>query len=365
MLVALGAAFATALVLASGVFSTGAAAAGDKYRVPVFVQGEGVVLQARPATLLAKRGVNPPSFSGRDGLRIRWSHWGGPTSRGSGTYYWNTPDHSDLRTFAARVRLVDPRPCGGFAVYQRVKVKFKRKSPPHMGHSIGFATSEYQCRGGLRLAAAPIAVPAAPGGNPSAGKVSLRGGCGTTGKKGTKLRVTSKGEVSCKRAKNVAHSFFFRRDKWDKHGGQSNAQTVWRKGAWGCGLGAGGGGCVRRRDGSRLYYYVVSGRFPSARLLPLAGSSSVKPDAVARQATMTRSTAKRCRNVRGYYKVKVRRMSCDRAAKVLWRARQGNQHPMGFACSADGFGPGGGFPLKMVCQRGHRRAGGWVEDGPA
>lgn len=85
----------------------------------------------------------------------------------------------------------------------------------------------------------------------------LRTGCGTTGKGGTKLRVNAHGNVSCKRAKRVAYSFYFNHDKWDQHGTGGLADIYWSKGAWRCGYGAGGGGCTRQRDDARIYYQVL------------------------------------------------------------------------------------------------------------
>lgn len=119
---------------------------GSNYRVPVFVQGRGVVLQSKPEWLLAKRNVRPPALSGYDGLHAhRWKGWGGSKSVARGTYIWNTPDGSSLRDFAARIELIHPRPCGGFQVYRRVGVHFTGKAPPGMKKAIGFASEPYGC----------------------------------------------------------------------------------------------------------------------------------------------------------------------------------------------------------------------------
>lgn len=146
--------WAVRLAVAAVLFLAGAvtpahAASGD-YRVPASVQGEGVVLQARPPSLLAKRNVNPPSLSGYDGIAVRWKHWGGRRSVGSGTYYWHSPNQRYLRRFAVRVKLVHPRGCDRFRIYQRIRVHFKRKKPPRMGRSIAFDTLPYDCSGGVR-----------------------------------------------------------------------------------------------------------------------------------------------------------------------------------------------------------------------
>lgn len=136
------------MVLTAGSADAAGSLAGG-YRVPVPVQGEGVVLQAHPQFLLANRNVKPPSFSGYDGIGVRrWEHWGGRRSVASGTYYWNSPGHTRLRRFAVRVELIRPRACGKYRVYRRIRVRFRRESPPHMSRSIGFRTLRYACSGG-------------------------------------------------------------------------------------------------------------------------------------------------------------------------------------------------------------------------
>lgn len=123
-----------------------AASRGSNYRVPVFVQGKGVVLQSHPEWLLAKRNVAPPSYSGYDGIHVKHWRWGGAKSVGKGTYAWHTPNGSGLRVFPAQIKLVQARSCGGYRVYQRIKVHFRKKSPPHVKQTIGFGALDYNCR---------------------------------------------------------------------------------------------------------------------------------------------------------------------------------------------------------------------------
>jgi hypothetical protein len=88
--------------------------------------------------------------------------------------------------------------------------------------------------------------------------------------------------------------------------------------------------------------------------------------AAATTGSAQASGTHRCEHVRGYYNVKVRGVGCKRASKVLWRARQGETGSIsGFHCRMVGHGPGGGFPVKATCRKGHARASGWVVDGPA
>ncbi len=99
---------------------------------------------------------------------------------------------------------------------------------------------------------------------------TARRGCGRFHKRGYTIEVDiERGAVGCKRSRQVARSFFFHRSKWDKHGGPGLAQTTWSRHGWSCGLGAGGGGCLRDRDRSLFYYQVVgiprAGRFNSVR----------------------------------------------------------------------------------------------------
>ncbi len=73
-----------------------------------------------------------------------------------------------------------------------------------------------------------------------------------------------------------------------------------------------------------------------------------------------------CQHVRGYYNVRVSGVSCKRATRILWNARQGKLHQTtGWNCRTTGHGPGGGFPAETVCRKQRAMASGWVIDGPA
>lgn len=77
--------------------------------------------------------------------------------------------------------------------------------------------------------------------------------------------------------------------------------------------------------------------------------------------------SKHCAHVRGYNAgtVTVRAMTCQRAARVLWMAREGHLDVSGFHCTRRAAFPGGGFPLWITCKRGRSAARGSVFDGPA
>jgi hypothetical protein len=88
---------------------------------------------------------------------------------------------------------------------------------------------------------------------------AARGSCGTFNQRGYTFEVDVErgSNVKCERAEQVTESFFFHKEKWEEHGGPSSAQTSWQRHGWSCGLGAGGGGCTRKRDQARFYYQVV------------------------------------------------------------------------------------------------------------
>lgn len=73
-----------------------------------------------------------------------------------------------------------------------------------------------------------------------------------------------------------------------------------------------------------------------------------------------------CQNVRGYYNVTVRGISCASAAPMLWAVRQTNVTSFnGFTCKIESHGPGGGYPADAVCTSGNAQARGSITDGPA
>lgn len=76
---------------------------------------------------------------------------------------------------------------------------------------------------------------------------------------------------------------------------------------------------------------------------------------------------KRCAHVRGYDNgtVTVRHMTCRRAARILWKAREGHLNPSGFHCTFKSAYPGGGFPVWITCRRGRAAARGSEADGGA
>jgi hypothetical protein len=86
-------------------------------------------------------------------------------------------------------------------------------------------------------------------------------------------------------------------------------------------------------------------------------------------AAQTSTPLKRCSSVRGYYNVRVRNVTCRRAASILWRARQSSTMTPridGFRCRFVSHAPGGsGFPADMVCTKGIAYAAGGIIDGPA
>ena len=75
--------------------------------------------------------------------------------------------------------------------------------------------------------------------------------------------------------------------------------------------------------------------------------------------------SKHCAHVRGYNDgtVTVRAMTCHRAARILWQAREGNLDVSGFHCTRKSAYPGGGFPLWITCNLGRSAARGSVFDG--
>jgi hypothetical protein len=75
---------------------------------------------------------------------------------------------------------------------------------------------------------------------------------------------------------------------------------------------------------------------------------------------------KACAHVRGYNNtVTVRDMTCHRAARILWQAREGHLNPSGFHCTFKSAYPGGGFPVWITCERGRAAARGSETDGRA
>ena len=76
---------------------------------------------------------------------------------------------------------------------------------------------------------------------------------------------------------------------------------------------------------------------------------------------------KACAHVRGYDNgtVTVRDMTCRRAARILWQAREGHLNPSGFHCTFKSAYPGGGFPVWITCKRGRAAARGSETDGRA
>ncbi len=77
--------------------------------------------------------------------------------------------------------------------------------------------------------------------------------------------------------------------------------------------------------------------------------------------------SKHCAHVRGYNDgtVTVQALTCQRAANVLWQAREGHLNLSGSHCTPKSAYPGGGFPLWITCKRGRSAARGSVFDGQA
>lgn len=102
-------------------------------RLPVFEQGSGVVLAARPPVVDAKRNVRPGSISGLDTWgRITWRAWGGQRAAGTGIYFWQKTDGSGFREYPSRLTLYRQRRCGAFRIYTRIRGTFTGARPPGM-----------------------------------------------------------------------------------------------------------------------------------------------------------------------------------------------------------------------------------------
>jgi hypothetical protein len=97
----------------------------------------------------------------------------------------------------------------------------------------------------------------------------------------------------------------------------------------------------------------------SAVVLAFLGLAALPAGAVA--------YSRHCAHVRGYNPgtVTVRAMTCHKAARILWQAREGQPNVSGFHCKTRGSSPGGGFPVWVTCKRGRSAARGSVFDGPA
>lgn len=113
--------------------------------LPTFEQGQGVVLSVRPPSVDAARNIRPGSVSGLDGWGVSWRRWGSASAAGRGTYFWHTPDGSDIRAFPSTIVLGGVVRCGGDRVFTRITGTFTGRVPPGMRRTVRVRAYRYPC----------------------------------------------------------------------------------------------------------------------------------------------------------------------------------------------------------------------------